>query len=127
MKKILLVLLFSISSIAHAQWSLIDTSDDAAFFIDYSTLQQAGQYKRVWRKTEYFPNSEMTVKHNVRSVRRYVEHDCREKKTRNLSFSAFKQSNLVELIQNDNKTDEWNFIAPDTYSMFILEAVCKRK
>ena len=56
MKKLLFILMLTMSSIVHAQWSLIDTSDTAAFFIDYSTIQQVGQYKRAWRKTEYFPN-----------------------------------------------------------------------
>jgi hypothetical protein len=56
-----------------------------------------------------------------------VEHDCSEKKTRNLSFSAYKQSNLVELIYDEQKTGEWRFIAPDTYATLVLEIICKNK
>jgi hypothetical protein len=127
MKKILFVLLLSISSIAYAQWSLIQTIDTAAFFIDYSTLQQVNQYKRVWSKTEYFPNSKMAIESKVNSTRMYYEFDCREKKSRFLSFSAYKQSNLIESVYSDNKTEEWRFIAPNTPDSLILDVVCKSK
>jgi hypothetical protein len=125
MKKILFFILLSISSFVHAQWTLIEKTDSDALFIDYSTIKQVGKYKRVWQKTEYFKNSEM-IKHNVRSTRTYVEHDCSENKIRNLSFSAFKQSNLIEFIMDDQKTGEWKFIAPDTYAKSVLEIVCKK-
>jgi hypothetical protein len=127
MKKLLFVLLLSISSLVHAEWTLIETSDTATFFIDKSSIQQVNQYKRIWSKTEYFPNSKMVIENKISSTRMYSEYDCREKKSRFLSFQAYKQSNLVDLFFSDNKTEEWNFIAPNTYSMLILETVCKSK
>jgi len=127
MKKLLFVLLLSISSLVHAQWTLIQTSDTAAFFVDNSTIQQVNQYKRVWSKTEYFPNSKMAIENKINSTRMYYEFDCRENKGRFLSFSAYKQSNLVDLSYNDNKIDEWNFIAPNTVFSVLLEVVCKSK
>jgi hypothetical protein len=127
MKKLLFVLLLSISSVVHAQWTLIQTSDTAAFFVDNSTIQQVHQYKRVWSKTEYFPNSKMAIENKINSTRMYYEFDCREKKSRFLYFYAYNQSNLVDLSYNDNKTDEWNFIAPNTVHSVMLEVVCKSK
>jgi hypothetical protein len=69
----------------------------------------------------------MAIENKINSTRMYYEFDCREKKSRFLSFSAYKQSNLVDLSYNDNKTDEWNFIAPNTVHSVMLEVVCKSK
>ena len=45
MKKILFVLLLSISSIVYAEYSSIGTTDEAEWFINLNTIQQIGQYK----------------------------------------------------------------------------------
>lgn len=125
-EKILFLFLIGINPIVYAQWALIETTDSSAHFVDKSTIQQIQQYKRVWIKTEYFPNSKMAIENKVNSTRMYVEYDCREKKSRFLSFSAYRQPNLVELSYNDNKTEDWNFIAPNTVNSAILEIVCKK-
>ena len=126
MKKLLFVLLLSISSVVHAQWTYIGEIDDAQFFVDLTSIQQVGQYKRVWLKTEYASNSRMSLKENIRSTRVLAEFDCREKKYRKLSFHAFKQSNLIDLDVTNNKSEEWQFIAPKTVADAELTIICKK-
>ena len=126
MKKLLFFFLFTISSLANAQWTLITDIDDTKFFIDLTSIQQIGQYKRAWLKTEYPLNSEMTLKHKIRSSRALAEFDCREKKYRNLTFQTFKQPNLIDLDVTNNKQDEWKFIAPKTVADSELIIICKK-
>ena len=126
MKKLLIVILLTISSTVQAQWTFITDIDDTKFFIDLTSIQQIGQYKRGWLKTEYPSNSEMTLKHKIRSTRALAEFDCREKKYRNLSFQTFKQPNLIDSDLTNNKQDEWKFIAPGTIADSELILICKK-
>ena len=129
MKKILFVLLLSISSVVHAQWTFIDESSDSkvSFFYDKSSVQQINQYKRAWFKMEYSETSKMAIHMNVRSVRLLEEYDCRERKIRELSYTTFKQSNLIDVDLINNKVSEWRFIAPDTINEMKLTVLCKSK
>jgi hypothetical protein len=127
MKKLLFVLLLTISLVVHAQWTFVlDTNDETKFFIDNTTISQVNQFKRAWFKLEYSLNSEMS-KVGVLSSRVYREFDCREKKVRNLSFTNFSQSNLLGDSTSSNKISDWSFIAPNTNAGRMLEIVCKTK
>ena len=126
MKKLLFFFLFTISSLANAQWTLITDIDDTKFFIDLTSIQQIDQYKRGWLKTEFTSNSEMTLKHKIRSSRTLAEFDCREKKVRNLSLTTFTQPNLSGNSTSINKVTDWSFIAPNTNAELLLEVVCKK-
>ena len=126
MKKLLFFFLFTISSLANAQWTPITDIDDTKFFIDLTSIQQIGQYKRGWLKTEFTSNSEMTLKHKIRSSRTLAEFDCREKKVRNLSLTTFTQPNLSGNSTSINKVTDWSFIAPNTNAELLLEVVCKK-
>ena len=125
MKKLLFVLLLSISSFVHAQWTFILQANETEIHIDSKTISQVNQFRRAWFKLEYSLNSEMS-KVDVRSSRVYREFDCREKKVRNLSLTNFSQSNLLGDSTSSNKISDWSFIAPNTNAEFILEVVCKK-
>ena len=129
MKKLLFVILLSISSLVHAQWIVIDYVPEklAMLFIDKSTIQQVNQYTRVWTKVEFHTSSEMFVKQNVLSTRAYLEFDCREKKYRILSFQSFRNNNLNGFVYSDDKVEDWQFIAPQTAYVGVLENICKSK
>ncbi len=123
MKKFLFVLLFTLSSIVHAQWTSIGhSSDNDEFFIDYSTIQRTNKIVKVWVKVNF---AEITQ--GIHSTRNYQEYDCNEKKYRNLTISGFKKLNLEQLYQTDNKPTEFTFIAPGTVSLRIFNIVCNRK
>ena len=126
MKKILFVLLLSISSVVQAQWIFVNESDDdtVEVFIEKSTIQQIGKYKRAWFKFEYSSNSEMALKHKIRSSRVLREYDCNERKVRNLSATLFKQPNLIEIDESNNQLNQWKFVAPGTIGTKQLLIVC---
>ena len=126
MKKLLFVLLLTISSIIHAQWIFVDESvdDTIEVFIEKSTIQQIGKYKRAWFKFEYSSNSEMALKHKIRSSRVLREYDCNEKKVRNLSTTLFKQPDLTEIDESNNQLTQWKFVPPKSIGMKQLLFVC---
>ena len=127
MKKILFVLLLSISSVVHAKWVFVDLVPElgAVVYIDKSSITQVSQFTRVWEKVEYTKISEM-AKMNILSTRSYLEFDCREKKYRMLSFQSFRNNNLENFANGDDKKSEWKFIAPQTAYISVLEHICKK-
>ena len=127
MKKFLLVIILTFSSIVHAQWILVSENINVKIFIEMKSIQQINQYKRAWVKDEYSSNSEMVLKHNLRSGRYYEEYDCREKKYRELSSHFFKQSDLIDPHSNNNTVMEWKFVAPESADQDKLDFVCKKK
>lgn len=123
MKKLLLFILFTFSSIVHAQWTSIGHSSDGnEFFVDYSTIQRVNMIVKVWTKVNL---SEDTL--GILSSRNYQEYDCNEKKYRTLTRSTFKKLDLEQLLQTSSKPTEYIFIAPETVSLKILNIVCKSK
>ena len=128
MKKLLFVLLLSISSLVHAQWTFTQTNEnlDTVFYIDVSTIQFIDGNVRAWFKVEYSSDSFMARKHKWRSVRSLEEFDCREKKFRVLSLTSFKQPNLNDIDRTLNSST-WDFVAPNTISDTHLKLLCKNK
>lgn len=127
MKKLLFVLLLSINSVVRAEWTLTGQGSSGEVYIDKSSIQQISSYMRMWERHEYFENSEVSIIGKMRSARILVEYDCREKKSRILSFQAFKESNLKNSYPQDNKIEQWSFIAPGTVSAILLNNICKSK
>ena len=128
MKKFLLVILLTFSSLVHAQWILVTTSEiGTKTFIEMKSIQQINQYKRAWIKMEYSSNSQLAIKHNARSGRFYEEFDCREKKYRELTSTYFKQPDLIDELAAFNDTQPWNFVVPESIGEIKLNFVCKSK
>jgi hypothetical protein len=123
MKKFLLVILLTFSSLVHAQWKSIGYSSDGdEFFIDYSTIQRVNKIVKVWVKVNLSQSNE-----GILSTRTYQEYDCTDKKYRNLTRTLFKKLNLEHSDSTYSKPTEYFFIAPETVSSKILNIVCNQK
>ena len=57
MKKLLFVLLLSISSVVHAQWVLISSFDEGKIYIDTTNIVQTDKFKRMWVRYEHEINA----------------------------------------------------------------------
>jgi hypothetical protein len=124
MKKLLFVLLLTISSVVRADWRFVSQVDDEAkFYIETTTIQSINGNKRAWLKTEYSKK----LGDVASSSRTYMEFDCKEIKSRRLSFEAFRDSNLVSSIEFDKKIGDWIYSPPKSVSVAILNYVCNRK
>lgn len=117
-------MLLSISSVVHADWKFITQIDgEAKFYIDTTTITIINGNKRAWLKTEYIKK----LGGEASSSRAYIEFDCKEKKSRRLSFEAFKDSNLVNSIDFDKKIGDWIYSPPKSISEGLMTFVCKLK
>ena len=124
MKKLLFVLLLTISSVVRADWRFVSQVDDEAkFYIETTTIQSISGNKRAWLKTEHSKK----LGDVASSSRTYMEFDCKEMKSRRLSFEAFRDSNLVSSIEFDKKIGDWIYSPPKSVSLAILNYVCNRK
>ena len=126
MKKLLFVLLLSISSVVNAQWTLVSQGSSSLLYVDKSSIQQNGLYIRAWIRNEYFANSEAEIVGKMRSTRELNEFDCRQKRARGISFQAFKEPNLINSYPQDNTIQEWMFIAPGMKFNTLINIVCKK-
>lgn len=122
MKRLILILLVCHSSLANASWTLVAESKDGKFYIDNKTIQNHNNFIRAWVKSEYH-----TSVNGMLSSRQLYEYDCKEKKTRDLSFQSFKKNNLEDLDNSFHTPTEWKFIPPGTIHEIYLKIVCKIK
>ncbi len=129
MKKLLFVLLLTISSVVHAQWILVSTTLDQKekFFIEKSSITQVNKFKRAWQKIELESDSSGSIKYNIRSARYYVEFDCIEKRRRELSYEVFRQPNLTDVFDTSNKISDWSYLPPGSIDEKISNFVCFNK
>ena len=126
MKKLLFVLLFSLSSIVHANWIFIDEFDNGKTYINLEYMTRKNNLVKAWVKYE---NKEL-VRFNqylYRSMRAYNEYDCAEKKVRTLSLTLFRKNNLEEYLDSDSGVSSWESVAPETIALAQLNFVCKLK
>jgi len=123
MKKILLSLLcgvfFFSSTAVHAEWKLIDTTEDAAFFVD--DFFEPGRTVAIWELVEYkVPN-----KFGNLSAKILWEVDCVHSQMRSKMFSSHPfRMGIGEALSMDKSTGEWETPAEDTPQEAIFILAC---
>jgi len=123
MKKILLLLMgwmfFLSPSLAHAEWKLIDTTEEAAFFVD--DFFEPGRTVAIWELVEYkVPN-----KFGNLSAKILWEVDCVHSQMRSKMFSSHPfRMGIGEALSMDKSTGEWETPAEDTPQEAIFILAC---
>ena len=123
MKKILLSLtawVFFLSSPAvQAEWKLIDTTEEAAFFVD--DFFEPGRVVMIWQLVEYkVPN-----KFGNLSAKILWEVDCVHSQMRSKMFSSHPfRMGIGEALSMDKSTGEWETPAEDTPQEAIFILAC---
>ncbi|MEY3790102.1 MAG: hypothetical protein RI960_813 [Pseudomonadota bacterium] len=123
MKKILLLLIgwmfFFSPSLAHAEWKLIDTTEEAAFFVD--DFFEPGRTVAIWELVEYkVPN-----KFGNLSAKILWEVDCVHSQMRSKMFSSHPfRMGIGEALSMDKSTGEWETPAEDTPQEAIFILAC---
>ena len=121
MKKILLLILFLITSNVFADWLLIVTSvDDDYFYIDPETIEIEGNKVRHWRKVNF-----SKTESGMRSNRVYQEIDCKKKTVTILSYTTFSEIDFQGNMNTFNPEPQISYIAPDTVNDAYMDYVCK--
>jgi len=123
MKKILLSLtawVFFLSSPAvQAEWKLIDTTEEAAFFVD--DFFEPGRVVMIWQLVEYkVPN-----KFGNLSAKILWEVDCVHSQMRSKMFSSHPfRMGIGEALSMDRSTGEWETPSEDTPQEAIFILAC---
>ena len=123
MKKILLSLtawIFFLSSPAvQAEWKLIDTTEEAAFFVD--DFFEPGRTVAIWQLVDYkVPN-----KFGNLSAKILWEVDCVHSQMRSKMFSSHPfRMGIGEALTMDKSTGEWETPAEDTQQEAIFILAC---
>ena len=125
MKVVIFLLFLSMSFFANANWTPIAESDEGSVTsIDYSTLTKSGNLAKVWVITVY-KISIPTSKGQMKSTKTYVEVDCREKKSRDLSsvyYSDEQEKNII----HTSKVSDWIYYPPGSVGDTTIKVTCGR-
>jgi hypothetical protein len=126
MKKILFVILLSISSVIHAKWILIDEYDNTQTYINAENITRKNNLVKAWVKYELKEPVKLN-QYFYRSMRAYNEYDCVEKKMRALSVTIFRKNNLEDSLDSASGVNSWEYVAPETVGLIQLNFACKSK
>jgi len=129
MKTLFLLLLFSFSQAALADWSRVaETSHpEPQQYLDLDSVKQTGPMaimRRVWELRNY-----STPHHDkVRSIKRLSEYDCMDRRHRVVQELWFtdpwaKGENVPPLLRDDAEL-AWRPIAPRSINEIILDEMC---
>lgn len=105
------------SAPAHAEWKLIDLTDEAAFYVE--EFFEPGPPARVWEVVDY----RQPAASGMRSARVLWEVDCARSRVRTLIFSSHpNRMGMGEAISVDRTPGAWTLPPEDSplESVFIL-------
>ena len=107
------------SPVVQAEWKLIDTTEEAAYFVD--DFFQPGRTVAIWQLVDYrVPN-----KFGNLSAKILWEVDCVHSQMRSMMFSSHPfRMGIGEALTMDKSTGEWETPAEDTPQEAIFILAC---
>ena len=123
MKILLLALTLLITGSAWADWVLVVGNDSANIYIDPATIRKDGNFRKAWELHDLKKqHKDGTLSRRMRS-----EYDCKQERTRMLSFTTHSGSmSRGDTLFSHDAVDIWVDIPPDTLGETILKVVCAR-
>lgn len=118
-----LVLSFTWSSyVVAAEWVYVGSADTSRMFYDLSSVKILKNHNiRVWSKVKEVEGYSMGL----------FEFDCKEKKSKLLSYAAYgKDSKIVQSQNYKDATATWDHVIPGSFAEGLMNSVCsdsKRK
>ena len=118
MKKILLLLLLSLSFNSYGEWTRVDIDSEKTIYIDINTIIEKDEFIYWW----------FMVDSNLGdwSVKIYAQGDCLIPRSKLLTTLYYNQP--MGLGESDNETPDnplWEYHPPDTWKGVLLGNVCK--
>ncbi len=92
----------------------------AAYFIDANRIEVVVPYRRAWNWVLYAPNSPTRSAYS--ETISLNEYDCRQKRIRVVQSTTYLRAGGTH---NDPRTDEWDYVIPNTQGEALLEFVCE--
>lgn len=118
-----MLVMLLISAPAAAEWVKYAESDRANLYYDPATVRVNGHYRRVW----VIQDLKQRAGDGVASNRVLDEYDCKEERTRILSYSAHSEPMANgNTLRSVNSPGEWSHIPPGTISDTLHKLLCRR-
>ena len=128
MRKVILVMLLTfVSASASAAWVKVSVSDAGDTYVEPATIRRAGDKVTMSELMDY----KIVVDPNLsyKSAKRQYEFDCKEKRVRTLSTSAYSgrmgQGALVN--SADNPSAEWVSVVTGSVGEILWKVACARR
>jgi hypothetical protein len=125
MKSLLLSLIIFIAGSSWAEeWRHGPTTNEAAFFIDPTSIRKDGNVRKVWQIQNFAHNFD----DGAASSRARMGYDCVNERARMFSLSTHTQPMAYgNFVSNEQfEKEDWHDIAPGTVLETILKLVCSK-
>jgi hypothetical protein len=127
-RKIMLAMLLASASASWAEvWVEVGKNDKYTAYIDPSTIRKEGDIAKAWDMFDYQADQTGYGGRRYRSVKRQLEYDCKQGKSRGLAVSAHTE-HLAKgnLLAASSVGDAWKVVAAGTIDESLWRYVCTK-
>ena len=123
MKTLLLTLTLLITGSAWAEWVRVDGNESLSIYIDSATIRKDGNFRKAWELQDL----KQRHKGGELSRRMKTEYDCKQERSRILSFTTHSGSMAEgDILFSSETGGTWIDAPPKTMSETILRVVCAK-
>ena len=116
MKKLLLILLISLSLSSYGEWIQLPTNEKGGTYIDFDNLQlRTDGYVYWW----------MMVSDSSSSQTAYIQTDCKTKAVNVLQLDSYDEPIGAGDLSTTNPDEGWLYVAPDKGIYRFIRVVCE--
>jgi hypothetical protein len=122
---VLMMLLGAASGTAAAEWVKVAESEFFIAYADPATIRRAGDMAKMWSLLDY-KTPRLSVERRVyMSSRVQDEYDCKQERTRILSFSFRSRSmGRGKMVDSDFDAGKWRPVASDAVDESLWKFAC---
>lgn len=126
-KTALILLLALVSGSAAGEWVLAGGNEIATAYFDPATVSKAGATAKMWNLFD-LKTARLLENQSYMSMKRHVEYDCKDARTRLLFFSGHS-GNMAggTIVFSDSDTREWEPVAPESGNETLWKIACGKK
>ena len=126
-KAILMLLLFVMSSSAAAAWVLAGRNEITSAYADPASIRRTGDMVRMWDMFDLKTARELDKKPYL-SMKREVEYDCKEERSRLLFFSGHSKNMADgEVVYSSSDPHDWEPISSSSGNETLWKFACGKR
>ncbi len=110
-----------------AEWIKVNEDDKSSYYADYATIRKAGNKVKIWTLVDFKSVKDVDGVKSL-SLKRQLELDCKEERTRDLTYTFFSENmGFGNVLWSTNKANKWKAVGPDSVGMLVWETACGKK
>ena len=126
-KPIATMLLAAVSSSAMAEWVQVSGTESNTVYADPATIHIAGNTVKMWNLFD-LRTARLLDKQPYMSMKRQVEYDCKEERSRLLSFSGHSDNMAGgEVVFSDSDPHNWEPVSPGSGNETLWKIACGKR